>query len=456
MERPSSARVGTVLALVALVPVVIGGVAGQPDKAETPKPVEAKLTVDFTADEALGDGGGSTRHLVLSAAGPQPANSTQLVDRHGRNVTTLTPVEQTRCSGDTTQRSTGLTDAGAATLWCLEVAGLRAGSEVTGLVETQESKVTLTLALRHRWLFGPMLAAFLGFAVGVSSLSVVPFVLAITRRSEIDGLLDDNENAPPPRRIGGLRDWVKRQKETKAQSDSTLLPFVDRLIRFGPDVARSARLELRTALAASTLPADQPVRLVAVLEASRNSHETKDFLDEEGEVVQHPAAARKKELDRVQEIETHLDFATERVERIKPNAAPELLQELAALHRFFARAVIDDLERIEAKLEAFHEMLDGVTDARAVAAGAGKPVVVVEEWSLPNVSRGGALVLRGTVIVGGGLLALLALNFSVYDPANAFGRAGDYYKLAAAAAGSGVVASIAPLLSWRSWPTDSK
>lgn len=463
MGEISPARAGTVVVLAALVPVIVGGVAGQPKAAEVPKAAaaakaaeakaaEAKVTVDMAAGSVFGDGGqGAVRHLQLTAAGPPPTGRVQLVDGHGRNVTTVTPVDSTNCKG-ATSRSTGLTEDGMATPWCLEVAGLRAGSEATGVLETAKSKVTLTAALRHRRLLGPLLAALLGFAAGIGALYVVPLVLGISRRSEVDSLLDENENRPPPQCIAHLREWVKRQKELKAQDDAALLPIVQRVMRYGPDLARSARQELRLALVATTVPVDQPVRQAAALQANRNDHDIKDFFDDERLHPDHPAGKAKVALEKTQTLQAEIDYAAGRIQRIEPSAPAALVRELDAVRAFFSRAREDQLDDLKGEIDKLQLAVDREPGAagRSKAAGAGPAAPDVEAWALPTLSRREAEVLRAGVIVIGGLLALVALNYSVYVPATTFGTAGDYYKLAAAAAGSGAVASIAPLLQWRS------
>lgn len=135
--------------IVGFLPAAVAVLAAAPEP-----PLETAIAVEVTAPVR----GSAVVIVPVRALGPPPSGAATLRDAQGFNPATARALDAPRCTGRA-QRTTGL----GGDLWCLELSGIRAATETTGVLTGSRTKVTLTVSARHSFAGLPLAVAALGF-----------------------------------------------------------------------------------------------------------------------------------------------------------------------------------------------------------------------------------------------------------------------------------------------------
>lgn len=296
-RRLAAACVGAVLLTMLLVHQVRSAMASATPLAPA---TDAQLFVQ--AQASLGASG--TFRILVEGLGPATFLPTALRDREGLDTGLVAAVALDRCAG-LRERSTG---AGA-DLWCLQISGVHAGSQMTGVLLAPQFHLNLTVATRQPLVPWPLLAA----AVGVLVAVLIQVLLTngglerLANKYRLEHVLEANRKAGPGKQISGLDEWVTARRETEPVNK--LSPEVDSLFRSAPATADEARARLREEAEVSPLPQTSSLLVQAMAEGASNRLSISDFRTETGDSVVHPAETAMGRLALVRTMWTRLDEA---------------------------------------------------------------------------------------------------------------------------------------------------
>lgn len=258
-----------------LVPTPASGQADVP---------EAKLVIDAQAPI------GSTKDIWVKATGAgRPKLPIYLVDESGLEDAIASSVPITSCSDETT-RQTGVGDR----TWCFRISGLTAGHTLTGTVESDGVRLSLTTRTKNPFFWGPLLTIVLSIIVWVALLWLTTLGGAknATARLLIDLRIRKNKKAGGDS-VSDLEDWTAGSRlDPSTVADALLIA-----IKGARSEAPRARQRLQERVAASKLPTSTRILVLAQEEASRRDHVMEDFVDEKGQAKAHPAAGHAAAVD---------------------------------------------------------------------------------------------------------------------------------------------------------------
>jgi hypothetical protein len=458
MRARASALPATLVVLVLFPFVVAVGSAGSTDR-QREEPKEASLTAYL----ALPPGFDLERPLYVKvrAPGQAPNDPVTLLDAAGLNVATVTKAKNEDCS-DVRLRVIASTSSASSTDWCLEIRGLNAGTEATGTIPGDATKLMVTVGVRHNWWGLPLAVAVLGLVAAFTVLIVPNRLRAFVKEVLLARALDRNDNAGVER-ITDLREWVAQQLR-KGKTASDLLPIVVGVVEREPGQAVEARTQLTQALASATeLPSTHQLRIAAQDEAARTDNRASDFLTEDGGLREkHPASLMVPMVQRMNEHATSLRGEQERINQLKSHCR---MQADDAMKK--AKSAFDQV-RAEDQLSALEQALNNLMNTVDTAFGrpdcverepgprGARPREALAPSTTLAIAPGGlrrALALAGVatflVVATAITFAFVSIFYANYAPTQTFGTQTDYFTLFTAALGSTAAASVlATLMYW--------
>ena len=395
--------------------------------------------------------GGHDRTLVLEALGPAPAGQVTLVDQEGRTSVRVAVLNLSNAACQHAPvRDTGLGED----RWCLQLAGLRAGSEVTGKLSGPSSVVTLKVAARHGLrlpvafsVLVLLLAA--GFVLYTSSLmgeraSRLLTMALLRRRSDVAGLRDWAESAKDFltwERIRSLVGWMRERGRQRATR------------------ARASLAAAEEEVSGAGLP-DCPLRTSARDEAGSTVVRATDLVSPRGAILDHPAHVLEEALGRAVDL---LDDFNTKVELLMPLVPQERMGDAEAKVRqtraSFTTISASDVESaLPARLNETTGLLTSYIGQAAASAFMGTrasatstSITTTPRERFREVAEVGAAswpIMAAIVVLM--VVATVAALSANYAQKPTFGTATDYTALAVAVFGSTSVAGIvAAALLWR-------
>lgn len=466
--RASSSAAAVIVAIV-VVPSLVGEVSA-PDEAEAPKPIEASIKTMVEGDELVDS---DSALLRIRAKGNPPAAGV-LASGSGLGAVDVREATVADCEGLPEHR---VAAADARSQWCLELEGIGAGDQVEGKLNAPGTILSLTVSRRVPFFPGPFLVVFAGLLLG-GLVGLLPGLFRErARRGLIDSTLAENDAAVPAAQVASMGEWVKARLAA-GESASDLMPVVREVCRKGPANARAARAALADRLGRSTLEPDHAFVEAATLEAEKQTHERKDFLEDDGTRRGHPAyewIAAIAELERQKKELIALAGAIaalpEPPQRVKPeeklaeaNAAfgsadkPGKVAAVDSRISAVQEAIVREQQGMEAPAEGlrmlvlggYAERFDlGPLAYRAGPAGVGAeppPSTPADAVDRAKLKLAPWKVVTAAFIVLVAAWAFLSIQQTVYAPKEAFGSWPDYFALLTSAVGSGAAGAVIALV----------
>lgn len=461
MRLRSSGAGATALVAVFFLPIVVGEVTKPP---EDPPPTERSLKVRLVGAEK---DEGEQAQLRVAAAGSPPATAVRLTDDGGQHAV-RGKVSRSGCADVPLRRLPGPT---ATQQWCITLAGLDDGRQVTGVLTGAKTKLSLTVARRASFVPWPLVVLIAGLAGGFVALLLPPWLRRKVRSGLLDQLLSENERARTPERVDGLRDWVKDRRAV-GSSDDALLPLIAGVVERGPSAGRRARRALLDALRIGSLPPTHRF-VAAARHRAKEPHKREDFLSDEGQLHEvHPLrdwvtalAQLERQLDEIKLAQSEIEVWLKEQCRDEPNAALETAlstwesvdkpsetdgvdSALDQVQQAIAQARSRDECRQELEIRFATAM--PATTRNLLAPPPTEPMDLHphEPPSAPPPSRLQLLrAITALVLVVVAVWTVVTLHQTVYEPKDAFGSLVDYVALWTAALGSGAAAAMVTLLA---------
>lgn len=456
------ARAALVIGFVGIL--VVSGVGSMTDDAEKP-PAEASITANLTATPRTLHFN-ETKHIRVAMSGEPKEGPTSIVDATGLRVATVESVSDSECT-DEPIRSTGV----GLDIWCLRVSGIDVGSELSGKIEGESSNLTLKLTERYHFFWAPLLVTALGLLLSVlwtwATTKGLPDRVPL---SKLNRALKKNRSAA--HKIEGLDEWSRTLRPSKGAD--AIRQAIEEIHSTGIPNAKKSRLTLKDAIAKSTLLADHPLVVAALVESKRHDHKIGDFFGEDGKAVDvHPAAAFTKLLDDAERLRRRIGAAVDDIRTRVPDALREkLLAQVEAARQPLMTAsdseALDNASAVVGLLEQAVFAAVGATDqagqdrflitdaeelgAFVVEIGAETPPrrtalgleIEPSIWKpaeiLDNALASGAVL--GFLILVQGIVAIYTVAMAVYWPNQSFGTVQDWLGLFAAAFASSAAAAI--------------
>lgn len=455
---PTGQQAAISLIAVIAAPVLVGQAAQAP-VAEAPALAKSALTVQLDSTEQVS---GSLGRILIHAAGPPPTESSLLTSESG--LTTVKAEAGGGCKGLPVHQAS---QSPGGNPWCVRLDGISEGSSASGTLSGEKAEVTLKVNRSMDFWGTPVLVILAGLLAGGLVVLVPKWLRRSTREALLENLLEANHAAPEERRIGGLEEWVQKQRDAK-KSDDEILPVAKDLVKRGPEIASRARAELRRAVALSVLPRSHPALVAARNELERRGYEVADFFDEEKRLI-HPASKLAEVLTQLAAQALRLSELREEIEQLDAGQQAEPKKLLTAAEGRF------DIVTSDAGLAKLLELVDELE--QAIASARRRPIPLSRRLAVlaaeqPSALEGdagliapltsaparpGALKLASrfakpilvtiAVILVIVAWAGLTMKLAVYDPKPAFGSTADCLALLVAAVGSGAAGTILTTVS---------
>lgn len=430
-------------------------------QGQPPAPVAGALTV-----EMAGIQGSASRPDVIEVLGPKSAPTTPstLRDPTGLHTGQAVP-RKTGCKPDVRP----VAFATGSTPWCIELMNIAAGHELSGSVENGSGD-TLTLTVRRRDAFwgGPAVVLVAGLLVGLFAAAIAKRLRGRVRELVLARLLQTNNLATRGSHIDGLNDWVS-EREKEGQDRDTIIVAVNRVVTYGPDLARLARARLSAALDAAQNTREPAKLKAAAMELlERPSPRIGEFYTDDGsKLTEHPADVLASAVTRAAEIRAELDAAQSALGEI-PEAAAKAARDAftTAESRYESLATPEQVGQMDSALQALQNQIALARSATPRTAGL---IRTARRSSAPHLATRGAIATEteptgGTVTLEGqtaaallvtALLALLVVGYAsvtiwsaAYDSKPLFHEFGDYLTLFSAALGSSAAGSVLALVGY--------
>lgn len=432
----------------------------EPPVASTP--AQGALTV-----EMAGTRGSVTQPDVIEVRGLgiAPTRASTLRDVTGLHTGRAIPLS-TPCKPD----SRPVAFATGSTPWCVQLSGIAAGHELSGSVKNADGN-TLTLTVRRRDAFwwGPAMVLVAGLLVGLLAIAIPARLRRRVRELVLERLLAANDRAAGRAHIDGLRDWVHKRR-ADGQDIETIIAAVDRVLTYGPDLAKLARAHLSAALVAaqSAVELPPPLEARATALATHESPSIGEFYADDGSKLKvHSADTLATAVTRAAEIGGELAAAQSSIAELPENLAKAAREAFAtAQARYVALATPEQVGQMDDCLQTLE---DEIARARSAAPG---PVGLVRTSRGVSAARpatrgpietvsepaGGVATLGGrtyAALFATALVALLAISYAsvsiwsaAYDSKPLFHGFGDYLTLFSAALGSSAAGSVLALVGY--------
>jgi hypothetical protein len=468
---PQCRWVNTGAATIGVTVVVVGAIAGglgQAIKEPEPKPpeprdAEFKLSLE-------GDARREHKLVAEGVSGLPPDRTVELVSEDGRKTATVNPLPETGCVGVSDRRNAGYTGRGE-TEWCLQFVDAPDYGGVTGLAEGRPepnssvgaTNLALTLSTRDQFVGAPLLVVGAGIIISLLLALVGSVWLPMVAGNRLARLRARGKSIAG---LAELSDQLRKKERSADEVARVLAPVV----RKGPARAKAARSSLRKALAESSLPEKQRYGSAAATEANRSDNKIGDFLDADGNPVDHPAHRFEAGLAPMRAYYDQLTAAKKEIdEKLKPYCQSQPKVAFETAERGWSG--VEDPDAIAGLRERFDKARTVLDEKLAPSGRCLKPGVrgASAQWEekktridvtlpvgelLGAVGRWGVFLGLGAASILAILVAVAAAGFGVwlatYEPVATFGETKDYAALFAAALATGAATNVAAILQpWR-------